>query len=337
MKKLLTIVVPAFNSEDYLERCVNSLLIEKARLQIILVDDGSKDQTPEIMDQYARQFPSHVQTIHQKNKGHGGVINAALKYVNCKYLKIVDSDDWLDFVALKKLLDLLERFDKENETVDMLICNYMYDKVNAVHKKIIRFTTLPQNCFFGWDQVKLPIDQYLMIHAIIYRTEVLIKANLQLPEHIFYEDNLYVFEPLIYVNKIYYFDINLYHYYIGRSDQSVNENVMLKRIDQQLTINKMMIIFYKNNINENTDLGRYMRDYLKIITTISSIILIRGNSNYYLNLKDELWQYLKVNDPLLYKNFKNTLLGKGVNLPGKLGREIASWVYSLLHKLYGFN
>lgn len=135
---------------------------------------------------------------------------------------------------------------------------------------------------------------------------------------------------------MYYLDVDLYHYFIGREDQSVNEKVMLKRIDQQLYVNKRMIKFYAENIDANSDVGKYMKRYLEIITTISSILLIRGNTKEYLDLKDDLWNYLKEYGDV-YRILRRRLFGIGVNLPGKFGRKLATDVYKVAQRLYGFN
>ncbi|MBP2056941.1 glycosyltransferase involved in cell wall biosynthesis [Lactobacillus colini] len=338
MSKLLSIIVPAYNSEDYIERCVNSLLVGGKRAQIILVDDGSTDRTPEIMDGYAKSFPNQIEVLHEKNSGHGGAINNGLKLVKTKYVKVVDSDDWLDFEGFQKMLDFLEGLEHQHQELDMIISNYVYNKVNAKRNHVIAFKHLPTGRVFDWDEVDLRMGQYLMTHALIYRTSILVdEAKLQLPTNVSYDDNIYVFEPLRYVHRMYYVDIDLYHYFIGRNDQSVNENVMLKKIDQQLMINKRMIKYYGENIDMNTPLGRYMRYYLEIITTISSVILIRQDSPYYTSLKDELWEYLKSYDSELYKKLRHRPLGIGVNFNGKLGRKLVSGLYRLAHKIYQFN
>lgn len=254
-----------------------------------------------------------------------------------KYVKVVDSDDWLDLNSYQKVLNFLESLEESNEEIDMLICNYIYDKVELGHKKVIKYRWLPKNKSFTWNKVHLLYGEYFLMHTVIYRTSLVTKeAKLKLPKHKFYVDNLYVFEPLPYVKKMYYLDVDLYHYFIGREDQSVNEKVMLKRIDQQLYVNKRMIKFYAKNIDVNSDVGKYMKRYLEIITTISSILLIRGNTKEYLNLKDDLWNYLKEYDDV-YRILRRRLFGIGVNLPGKFGRKLATDVYKVAQRLYGFN
>jgi hypothetical protein len=153
----------------------------------------------------------------------------------------------------------------------------------------------------------------------------------------FYEDNLYSFEPLPSVNKICYLNVDLYHYFIGRDDQSVNEKVMLKRIDQQLWVNREMIKFYVENVDQNSSVANYMEKYLEIITTISSILLIKDGSRQSLAIKHELWQYIAAVDIKLYHQLRLGMFGIGVNLPGKLGRKTAVGAYHLARKMYGFN
>ena len=137
---------------------------------------------------------------------------------------------------------------------------------------------LPQDRIFGWEEVKhMPKGKYLLMHSMIYRTKLLHECNLELPKHTFYVDNLFAFEPLPYVKNLYYLDVNFYRYFIGRDDQSVNEKVMIKRIDQQIRVNKLMVDAYINCKSTNKQLKAYMFSYLDIITTISSLMLIRAN------------------------------------------------------------
>lgn len=338
LEKLLSIVVPCYNAEDYVERCINSLVLGGDKVEIILVNDGSTDGTGRVIDYYQEEFPNQIVALHQANGGHGQAVNTGVYAASAPYVKIVDSDDWVSFSALKKILAFIEKCVTQDELVDMILSNYVYDKVGAKHKKVVSYSFLPQGKVFSWDKVHLVFGQYLLMHAIIYRTELLTKeCHLQLPKHTFYVDNLYAFEPLGYVKSIYYLDVDFYHYFIGRDDQSVNEQVMLKRIDQQLAVNKRMVRFYVENVAADSPQARYMKYYLEIITTVSSILLIRGKKAEYLAKKKELWQYIKTYDVDLYRKLRRRVFGVGVNLPGRIGRSLASGVYRVVHKVYGFN
>lgn len=176
------------------------------------------------------------------------------------------------------------------------------------------------------------------MHSVIYRTKLVRdEAKLKLPAHTFYVDNLYVFEPLQYVKNMYYLDVTLYHYFIGREDQSVNEKVMIGRIDQQIFVNKRMIDYYTDNVEMKSHIDRYMEKYIEVITSVSSILLIRDGSREALNKKKELWHYIKEKNPKLYHKLMRGALGMGLHLPGKLGRRAAVDVYRMARKIYGFN
>ena len=139
---------------------------------------------------------------------------------------------------------------------------------------------LPQDEIFTWKDVRhFRVGQYILMHSVIYRTNLLRDCGLKLPENTFYVDNIFVFHPLPYVKTMYYMDVNFYRYFIGRADQSVNEQVMIRRIDQQIKVNKLLVDYYvaeKQHILTNGKVRKYMVSYLDIITTVSSVLLIRS-------------------------------------------------------------
>lgn len=337
--KLLSIIVPCYNSAAYMEKCLDSLLVDQKRVEVIIVDDGSKDATLEIASRYQQQFPETVKVISQPNGGHGQAVNTGLQAAIGEYVKVVDSDDWLAKRAYLKVLDQLETFIKEEQNVDLLLTNYLYDKQGSKRKKTVRYTKIvPKEQFFDWSQVKFRLGHYFLMHALIYRRELVVKqCQLTLPAHTFYVDNLYAFEPLVYVKKMYYLDVDLYHYFIGRSDQSVNEQVMLGRLDQQLFVNQRMLDFYIQKVDKKQAVANYLRRYLEIMTAISSILLLRQKTGASLQQKRWLWQLIKQQDAVLYRQIRYSLLGVLLNLPGKTGQNVALWAYQCAQRLYGFN
>ena len=175
------------------------------------------------------------------------------------------------------------------------------------------------------------------MHSVIYRTQLLRDCRLDLPRHTFYVDNLYVYVPMRWVKTLYYLDVDLYHYYIGREDQSVNEAVMIRRIDQQIKVNKLMLEQVDLKSVQEPRLRKYLFNYLEIITTVSSILLIRGGEAEHLAKKRQLWKYIRTSDPWVYKKLRWGLFGIVMNLPGKVGRSIAVTAYKISQKLVGFN
>lgn len=322
-----------------MSRAIESILIGGEDVEILIVNDGSKDDTLKIAKEYETQYPTIVKAIDKENGGHGDAVNAGLRNASGKYFKVVDSDDWVEEQSLKKILELMHGWEEHDMEVDMLVSNYVYEKVGAKHKKVIHYRdVLPQNEIFSWKEAgHFGISQYILMHSVIYRTELLKLNQLELPKHTFYVDNIYVYYPLPYVKKIYYLDVNFYRYYIGREDQSVNERVMIGRLDQQIFVTKTMIDMYQMKQIPNKKLRNYMINYLAIMMTVSSILCIRSKKDENLEKKKELWSYLKKKQYRVYLKIRYGILGQTINLPGKSGRKISSFVYVVARRFIGFN
>ena len=338
--KLLSIAIPCYNSEAYMRNCIESLLPGGNEVEILIVDDGStKDNTAQIADEYEARYPGICRAIHQENGGHGEAVNAGLRAATGIYFKVVDSDDWVNAEAYKEVLETLRSFVMGNQTLDMLITNFVYEKQGAKHKRVMQYrTALPKRQLCTWKDVKVfMLGQYILMHSVIYRTQMLKECGLELPKHTFYVDNIFVYYPLPYVKNLYYMDLDLYHYFIGRSDQSVNEQVMIGRVDQQIKVNKIMIDQYDLRTIQNPKLRKYMTSYLDIMMTVSSIMLIRSGTQESLDKKKDLWQYLKKKDTGLYYKLYFGIFGRAMNIPGKGGRKVSVFAYKLANKVMGFN
>lgn len=339
--KLLTFAIPCYNSENYMENCIRSLLPGGDDIEILVIDDGSKDRTGEIADAYERSYPGIVRAIHQENGGHGEAVNAGIRNASGLFFKVVDSDDWVDADAYAKILAKLRELAGGERTLDMFVSNYVYEKEGAKRKKVMRYSALPQDELFTWSDVgHFRKGQYILMHSVIYRTKLLRDCGLKLPEHTFYVDNIFVFKPLPNVKTMFYMDVNFYRYFIGREDQSVNEQVMIGRIDQQIKVNKLMVDYYveeKQRILANGKVRKYMVNYLDIITTVSSVLLIRSGLEENLEKKKELWQYIRSKDKVLWMRLRMGILGNAMNLPGKLGRRITIDGYKICQRIFHFN
>lgn len=337
--KLLSIAIPCYNSEAYMAQCIESLLIGGENVEIIIVNDGSKDGTAKIADEYAAKYPTIVKAVHQENGGHGEAVNAGLRNATGLYYKVVDSDDHVNPNSYKKILATLEKLVQKGEMIDMLISNFVYDKQGAKRKKVMQYRNmLPQDQVFGWNDVKrIMKGKYILMHSVIYRTQLLRDCNFELPKHTFYVDNIFVYYPLPHVKKMYYLDTNFYMYFIGRDDQSVNESVMIKRIDQQIRVNKIMAESYNLREISNSKLRKYMFNYLEIITAISSILAVKSGTKEDLMKRAELWDYINERDKWLYRKLKHSLCSGTMNLPGRGGRSVSKIAYKATQKIYGFN
>ncbi len=338
--KILTIAIPCYNSSEYMKKAIDHAVVGGEDVEVLVIDDGSKDSTYEVALEYKKRFPGIVRAIHQENKGHGGAVNTGIREAQGIYFKVCDSDDWLDYDAYMKALEILRTVIGGPVTLDAMICNYVYDKVGAKKKRIMRYEgSFPENRIFRWEEIKKPLNshRYVLMHSLIYRTALLRECGLELPEHTFYVDNLVAFTPMMYVKTLYYLDEPLYRYYIGREDQSVNEAVMKSRIDQQILVTKMMIDSYRADLVKNINQSDFLTHYLGIIMTVTSVLLIRINTPEALEKKKDIWEYLKKKDLIMYLRIRHSMLGRAVNLPGKAGREVAVGGYRLSQKFYGFN
>ena len=342
MEKLLTFAVPCYNSASYMDHCIETLLTAGEDVEIILVDDGStKDDTPAKCDAWAEKYPDIIRAIHQENGGHGEGVNQGIRNARGMYYKVVDSDDWLDEGALQKVMAKLRECAQWERPLDLLIANYVYEHVEDGTQKVMRYRNVfPHEQVFSWEEMgRFRPSQYLLMHSVIYRTQLLRECGLELPKHTFYVDNLFVYQPLPFVKSIYYMDVDLYRYFIGRADQSVNEKVMVGRVDQQVRVTKLMIAAHdlKKVKETSPKLARYMTNYLAMMMTISSVFLNLDNTPEKLGEKTELWEYLRSVDPALHHKLKYRSLSVVGVIPGYQGRKLSVRLYRVARKIYKFN
>jgi glycosyltransferase involved in cell wall biosynthesis len=307
-------------------------------VEILIIDDGSTDSTAAISEEYAKQYPGMVKVIHQTNGGHGSAVDSGMRNATGLFIKVVDSDDWVDTKAYTEILRLLYKF-VNTEQPDMVVSNFVYEKKNKRDKTVMRYTNvLPANRIFTWYEIgRFHKGQYLLMHSIIYRTDLLRGCDLNLPRHTFYVDNLYAYIPLRKVKTLYYLDINFYHYYIGRKNQSVQEDIMIERIDQQLLVNRMMVTSVDISTIGERRHREYMFHYLEIVTMISSILLLHSGTDENIEKKRMLWRFIREQNKYLYSKLRHGLMGNLVHLPGTTGRYISLSAYKLIQKAIGFN
>lgn len=310
MEKIIIFCIPCFNSENYMRKCIESILLGGEQIEIIIVDDGSKDSTAEIADEYENKFPKVVKVIHQPNKGHGGAVNAGVAAATGLYYKVVDSDDYLEESALKKLIAKVIENHEQNNDVDLYITNYVYDHTYSNTQKVVSYeSVLGANEIVTFDTLKkFKFSKVLMMHSLLYKTEVLRNCGLKLPEHTFYVDNLYAYIPLPYIKNIYYLNVDLYFYFIGREDQSINIKNFVKRYDQQNRVMQIMYhtYSYKEIMKMNKNLRRYMFHDLSLININTMMFMISSKDDKktrkatYKNLQNEF----KKSDPKLYRKLR---------------------------------
>ena len=340
--KLLTITVPCYNSQSYMRKCLDSLIVGGEDVEIIIVNDGSKDDTGKIADEYAKKYPTIVKVVHQENGGHGEGINQGIKNATGKYFKVVDSDDWLD-ESFSEVLAELKKCDEQGG-VDLFITNYIYTHDDPKKDRFADFSrTLPEKRIFTWEETKFfDLRQYFTIHNSTFRTQVVKDSGLVCPKHCFYEDNYYVYTPLAYVEKMYYVNVNLYHYYIGREGQSMARNTLAKRYLQQMKVSTL--IFKEHDLGEiektNKKMYKYMMHEQRIMFS-AVICAARLNVSLTKSKQGEtdlknMWADLKAHDAKYYRRLKYSYLLLEL-IPTPVGRYLAIFFYDLAGRIMQLN
>lgn len=338
--KLITFAVPCYNSEKFMANCIESLLCVRECAEIVIIDDGSTDRTGEIADEYGRKYPDTVTVHHQENGGHGEGVNQGIRLASGKYYKVVDSDDSLSPDELRRAVSALEELESAGEDVDMFVTNYVYVRQDGSRWPMKYKNVFPEGKLFTWDDSRrFGASQYLMMHSVIYRTELLREHGVTLPRHTFYVDNLYMYVPFPHVERIYYLDLDLYLYSVGSDEQSVSEKNLIKRIDQQLLVARLMTDSHKlTDIKEQSKkLYNYMLHELSMIMCICSVFSeIKGTDESRKNLR-ELWRHLKERDKKTYTRIRYFSLAALSYLPTPAGKKLSVGLYRIVNKIYKVN
>lgn len=284
-KKILSISVAAYNLGELIKKNLDSFLKckNKELLEIIVTNDGSIDNTKEIVEEYVNKYPAIIKLINQENKGAGSTVNSGIKNATAKYFKMVDGDDWINSKDLDLLIEELINID-----YDMVLTNY--EIYSNYDKKIISKKTFPDiipNKKYSID--KIPFDTKLSMHNIIYKTSLLQKNNVIL-DNGFYTDQEYMTFPLKYVKNVIYYDLDIYVYMIGRDGQSVDINSFKKHIDMHKLVLVNMLKFYIQN--KNISAAKLIKKQI--------ILMAKNHLNILLCFKMDKYQIKKIKQYCLY-------------------------------------
>lgn len=335
--KYVSFVIPAYNSESYLEHAVDSLLVAGNDIEIIIVNDGSKDKTLSIAKSYEKRFPSIVKVIDKLNGGHGSTINSGLKVATGIFFKVLDSDDWVDKTSLITLLERIKEHVTYQIDVDLYMTNFVYEHVsdNTQFERDYSIN-FPNEEVFTWNDIKKKFrySKTLLMHALIYKTSLLREINFELPEHTFYVDNLVSYVPLPYVRKLYYMKLPLYRYFIGRSDQSITLKNITGRYQQQIRVQKIMIDAYSYDLIKHLPRGlkHYLKHCLSAIMMITQMFTVGQDSKERRQDLKDLWNHIKKNDIKLYRFLRYRSMNLLVNLPWKIKKFVMVKGYLYLAK-----
>lgn len=260
MEKILTIVVPTYNMEAYLERCLNSLVVEEKQmksLEVLVIIDGSKDRSSEIGHQYEYKYPQIFRVIDKDNGNYGSCINRGLSEAKGKYIKVLDADDRFDLENFNSFLYLLESVD-----VDCIMSDTYKEKPNGTIWQKIRYN-LPTLKVFSLEKILKDVpSEYIWMHSITYRTSVLRNISYHQTEGISYTDQEWIYLPMASCNTFIYYPHVVYYYLIGRDGQTVSRDVFRKNFDHEINSTIVMAKTIKDNKDIDTTAYAYLRKRL---------------------------------------------------------------------------
>lgn len=243
--KIISFIIPSYNSEKYLDTCIPSFLEERVldKLDIIIVNDGSTDATAQIAEKYCRMYPNSIRLINQENKGHGGALNTGCAAAVGKYLKVIDSDDWVITENLPEYVAKLEQCEADAVLTHFHRVDMTTREREAKPVRYLPETPVTVETVMGhWPE----FEDSCSFHGITYKTEFYQRIGHQLPEHVFYEDQEYSAIPFCEAASIAVFDLYLYQYLVGNPFQSVAFENQVKRIDHIERVVLDMVSYYEN-------------------------------------------------------------------------------------------
>lgn len=303
---ILTVVIPAYNVEEYLKECLNSFIgsIGKKEFEVLVINDGSTDRTAELAERFVCKYPSVFRLINKKNGGHGSAVNTGIRNARGRYIKVVDGDDWVDSKAFDLLLTLLSHCKS-----DIVAAPYAW-----VEHETRKMTIDPASVWYGQYGKEFSFSEvaqqiFLKMHALTYRTDLLRECGLELDEHCFYVDLEYDILPIAGVKTITFLQESVYMYRIGMSGQSMNLRNMRKNRKQYIRVLKRLLAYYEecqeNKVSAENQ--SYIENGIALAYTSYFKILL----SYSMNRK--VWRYMKYMEswmekkyPLIYHKVSNS-------------------------------
>lgn len=265
MNKILTLIIPIYNTQEYLRKCLDSLIVKDSLLslvEVLLIIDGSPDNSLEIAKEYEAKYPQTFVVINKENGGYGSVLKRGIQEAKGKYCKVLDSDDWYDNQEFEHFIEELKVVD-----YDVITTDFMKEFVFENRTELQTLTHLKNKQVYQLDEeINNLEDDVFVMHRLAYKTEVLRKAEINFPEKVFYTDTLFASIPLFYAKNLYYTNLKLYRYFIGREGQTVApENIRKNRKSVETVIK-----YYYQKFLENKDkMSNQKKDFtLKSLKTL---------------------------------------------------------------------
>ena len=311
MDKILTVVIPTYNMESYLEKCLESVLVEQiiGLIEVMIVNDGSKDSSLSIAKRYQNRYPGSIVVVDKKNGNYGSCLNLAFNLAKGKYIRTLDADDCFDSTEFIKFIEKLRFLPND---VDLILTNFVINMIGTGKSKLIK-----QKGNFG--KIYSHIIDFekngilYNIHAATYRTSILRDNHIKLSEGISYTDIELLVYSLFYCKNFVLFDISLYKYTIGRREQSVSMSSYLKNIDHISIILHRVVNNYNSYLSKLPTVYKNQIDALfPLIDIFSRLIIIdkrikRSESNLYVRLLESIMEKDSYLSEKMFKLRKNSI------------------------------
>lgn len=330
MNKLLTIVVPVYNTEKYLRKCLDSLIVPDflSQLEVLIVIDGSPDNSISIANEYAEKYPQTFIVVNKENGGHGSAINKGLQIATGKYFRALDSDDWFDSENFEKYLQILSREDS-----DIVMTHLVKDYVDVGQSILWPVHGLTPHDYGKplSDEVYDRLDfSFFMMARCSYKTVFLKLHDLKLLEKQSFEDTIFHVFPLLFANKVVFYDVPIYHYFLSRPDQSVKQKLSLKKCkDMEMVIKQMIDVYICNVSNLDEKKRNYFLKAIKIYVTNHFLML---NGLDYSVAKEEIRKFHEYIKGLpIYQEVRVAKVKCITLVPYRLFRVLYN-IYAKLHK-----
>lgn len=280
MNKLLTLIIPIYNTQEYLRKCLDSLLIDESLLpllDILPIIDGSPDNSLAIAQEYEAKYPQTFRVINKENGGYGSVLQRGIAEAKGKYTKVLDSDDWYDTQAF-------ELFIKELQTADydVIATDFVREFVFENRFEVLSLPKLKNQQVYQLDEEinNFEGDVFVM-HRLAYKTEILRKANIDFPQKISYTDTLFASIPLFFAKDLYYTNLKLYRYFIGRDGQTISPESIRKNRKNVETVIKY---YYQKYLENKTKLSENKKQF--VLSDIKSHFEIYFRTLHHLPFND---------------------------------------------------
>lgn len=289
MEKLLTVVVPVYKVEQYINKCLESLIVpekQMERLEVLVINDGTPDNSAIMAKEFEKKYPQIFRVIDKENGGHGSCCNVGLKEAKGKYIHFLDSDDWFD----EDFSHYLERLEHENADVVFTkhVDEYVEEGVSSVHQFDIEYNRTYEAK--GFDFIKHGAFMF-SIHESTFRTELMRENGVVFHEKVGYDDTILKIAPLPNLKTIAFYDLTLYHYLLGRVGQTMDKSVFIKKFDTFFENVKDLFSFYKEHDHR---VEEHIETYMRYIVMSYVTWVYKDLWNYdFIDRKERIKRYNK--------------------------------------------